>query len=42
MLKGWNGLWKPATTRTGPNDASGVVWALGDFLYFTFFFFNTN
>src|ERR1700678_2657248 len=28
-------LWWPATTITGPNDASGVVWALG-FLFFVF------
>jgi hypothetical protein len=25
--------------RTGPNDASGVVWALGKFLKFIYSFF---
>ena len=29
-----------ATTKTGPNDASGVVWALGAFFFLRFF--NTN
>ena len=26
-------------TKTGPNDASGVVWALGMFFYYLFFMF---
>ena len=31
-----SGHW-PATTITGPNDASGIVWAL-DMFFFLFFF----
>jgi hypothetical protein len=31
-----------ATMKTGPNDASGVVWALGELFFFFFVFFNTN
>ena len=29
-------------TRTGPNDASCVVWAIGEFFLFYFVFFNTK
>ena len=32
-----------ATTRTGPNDARCVVWAIGEFFFlFPSFFFDTN
>ena len=27
---------KTEMTRTGPNDASGVVWAIGEFYYYFF------
>jgi len=27
---------RAATTEKGPNDASGVVWALGEFFFRTF------
>jgi hypothetical protein len=27
----WRGRWKPATTKTGPNDARRVVWAISTF-----------
>ena len=30
---------KVATTKTGPNDASGVVWALGKFFFSFLSFF---
>ena len=37
----WNALqgdkWESETTRTGPNDVSGVVWVLGEY-FFSFFF----
>ena len=30
-------------TRTGPNDVSRIVWAIGEyFFYFSSFFLNTN
>jgi hypothetical protein len=32
-------LWKANTTITGPNDASRVVWALGEFFSISFVFF---
>ena len=28
--------WRPATTITGPNDASGVVWAISKLFFFFF------
>ena len=28
--------------KTGPNDASGVVWAIGKFFFFFLGFMNTN
>ena len=35
--------WKGAVVRTGPNDVSGVVWAISKFFYFYFFvFFGAN
>ena len=40
VLKGPGGLRWAAITKTGPNDASGVVWAIGTFL--SFFLFDTN
>ena len=30
VLKVRKGIWKATTTMTGPNDASGVVWVLGE------------
>ena len=27
-------FWKATVTVTGPNDASGIVWALGEFFFF--------
>jgi len=36
VLKGPRGLRWVAMTKTGPNDASGVVWVIGSF--FSFFF----
>ena len=30
VLKVQKGIWKVTTTITGPNNASGVVWALGE------------
>jgi amino acid permease len=30
---------KAGMTKTGPNDASGVVWALGEFFFSIFVFF---
>src|ERR1700678_1591477 len=30
---------RPTKTKRGPNDASGIVWALGTFLYIYFFVF---
>ena len=35
--------WKGAVVRMGPNDVSGVVWAISKFFYFYFFvFFGAN
>ena len=34
--------WKPAVTKTGPNDAGRVVWAKSEFFIFYFNFFCTN
>ena len=31
--------WRPTTTIMGPNDASGVVWALGWCIFFFFCIF---
>ena len=41
-LKGQGGKGKPATAKTGPNDARCVVRALGEFFFFFFVFFDTN
>ena len=30
------GVMEGATTEMGPNDASGVVWAIGKFFFFSF------
>ena len=30
-------MWRAVTTRTGPNDASHVVWAIGKFFIYIFF-----
>ena len=39
-LKVWRGsLGGTTTTTMGPNDASHVVWALGEFFYIFFMFF---
>ena len=35
-------FWKATVTVTGPNDARHVVWALGEFFFFSLFFFNTK
>ena len=32
-------LWKAKMTRKGPNDASGIVWALGECFLISFMFF---
>jgi hypothetical protein len=40
-LKGW-GLRKPEMTKTGPNDASGVVCAFSNFFSLFLFCINTN
>jgi hypothetical protein len=37
-----NDGWGAETTKTGPNDVSCVVWALGEFLFFFFVFFCTK
>ena len=43
VFQGLDGFNRSVTTRTGPNDASGVVWAISKFffLYFFVFFFTT-
>ena len=28
--------------RTSPNDASGIIWAIGEFLFFIYFVFFSN
>ena len=38
MSKRQEGLVWAAMTITGPNDASGVVWALSEFFFFSCFF----
>src|ERR1700678_344871 len=42
VLKGPGGLRWVVVTKTGPNDASGVVWAICKNVWFFFFFFDTN
>ena len=37
-LKGQGGKGKPATAKTGPNDARCVVRALGEFFFFSLYF----
>ena len=39
--KGWKGLLKSRMARTGPNDSTRIVWAIGDFSFslFVFIFF---
>ena len=41
-LNVWGGLGMPATTKTGPNDARCVVWALGMCFILSSCLFNTN
>ena len=38
----WEGTWKSAATKTGPNDAGCVIWAKSESLFFISFFFCTN
>ena len=33
---------RPATRKTGPNNARRIVWALGKSFFDMFMFFNTN
>ena len=41
--EGQGGLGKATTTKKGPNDASGIVWAPGEFfLLILHVFFSTN
>src|ERR1700678_4386216 len=43
FLKGPGGLHWVAVTKTGPNEASGVVWAIcNNVWFFLVFFFDTN
>jgi hypothetical protein len=41
VLKARRGYWKAPAKKTGPNDASRVVWAIGEsfFILFAFFLF---
>jgi hypothetical protein len=39
VIKVQRGQWKTTTKKTGPNDASRVVWAISEcFFSFVFFF----
>jgi hypothetical protein len=38
VLKGQLGLGKAARMKTGSNEASGVVWVLGDFIFIFYFY----
>src|SRR6202522_2450322 len=43
ILQGWGRLCWLAVTKTGPNDASGIVWAIcNNTWFFLVFFFDTN
>jgi hypothetical protein len=41
-IREWEGLPKVAATKTGPNNASRVVWAIGKFVFFLPCFLITN
>ena len=34
IVKVQRGQWKARTTKTGPNDVSRIVWALGECIFF--------
>ena len=34
--------WKLTIMKTGPNDASHVVWTLGEYIFLFFVFLDTN
>jgi hypothetical protein len=42
VLKVRKGLKWAATAKKGPNDVSHVVWALGEFFFFSSFSYHTN
>ena len=42
VLKVWKGIWKVMTTIMGSNDASGVLWALGEFFTISTTTWNTR
>ena len=42
VLQGWGELGWATTTKMGPNDASGVVWALGTCIFLLRVFLFSN